>query len=62
MVGKFATAETDRHAAGEKEASNIEEDMLVSSENLKQTGRDIRGLVQRVRTLASDSFASTEST
>ena len=62
MFGKFTTAETDRHAAGEKEASNIEEDMLVSSENLKRTGRDIRGLVQRVRTLASDSFASTEST
>ena len=62
MFGKFTTAETDRQAADEGDASDIEEEMLVSSENLKQTGRDIRGLVQRVRTLSSASFASTEST
>ena len=62
MFGKFTTAETDRQAADDGDASDIEEEMLVSSENLKQTGRDIRGLVQRVRTLSSASFASTEST
>ena len=62
MFGKFTAAETDRQAAGEEEAGDIEEEMLVSSEKLKQTGLDVRGLVQRVRTLSSESFASTEST
>ena len=62
MFGKFTTAETDRQTDGAREASDIEGELPVSSENLNQTGRDIRGLVQRVRTLSSESFASTEST
>lgn len=62
MFSKFTTAEADRQTDGPREANDIEGELLVSSENLNQTGQDIRGLVQRVRTLSSQTLASTEST
>lgn len=62
MFTKFTSAETARPAAGAKEETEIDEELLVSSENLYQAGQELRGLVQRVRTLSAESLASTEST
>lgn len=55
MFGKFSTADATN-------AGDVEEEMFASSEKLKKTGHDLRGLVQRVRSLSSGTFTSTEST
>lgn len=62
MFSKFTNAEADRRTDGAREDNDIEGEMLVSSDSLNQTGQDLRGLVQRVRTLSSQTLASTEST
>ena len=62
MFSKFTGTEAAGQSNTAHETNDIEAQMFASSESLKQTGQDIRGLVQRVRTLSSRNLASTEST